>query len=48
MVMPNPDTANIAYNMFRVLGQGVTCRPIMVRLKQSTHELTPASTDVEF
>ncbi len=43
LVMPNLDTANITYNMFRVLGDGVTCGPIMVGLNASAHVLTPSS-----
>jgi malate dehydrogenase (oxaloacetate-decarboxylating)(NADP+) len=43
LVMPNLDAANIAYNMFRVLGDGITCGPIMVGLNGSAHVLTPSS-----
>jgi len=43
LIMPNLDAANIAYNMFRVLGDGITCGPIMVGLEGSAHVLTPSS-----
>jgi malate dehydrogenase (oxaloacetate-decarboxylating)(NADP+) len=42
LVMPNLDTANIVYNMFNVLGRGVSCGPIMVGLASSAHVLTPS------
>ena len=42
LVMPNLDAANITFNMFKVLGQGVSCGPIMVGLSGSAHVLTPA------
>jgi malate dehydrogenase (oxaloacetate-decarboxylating)(NADP+) len=42
LVMPNLDSANIAFNMFKVLGQGVTFGPIMVGLSRSAHVLTPS------
>jgi len=42
LVMPNLDAANIAYNMFKVLGLGVTFGPIMVGLSKSAHVLTPS------
>jgi malate dehydrogenase (oxaloacetate-decarboxylating)(NADP+) len=42
LVMPNLDAANIAFNMFKVLGQGVTFGPIMVGLSRSAHVLTPS------
>ncbi len=43
LVMPNLDAANIAYNMFRVLEDGITCGPIMVGMDESAHVLTPSS-----
>ncbi len=42
LVMPNLDTANIVYNMFKALGNGVSCGPIMVGLASSVHVLTPS------
>ncbi len=42
LVMPNLDSANIAYNMLKVLGEGVTCGPIMVGLARSAHVLSPS------
>ncbi len=43
-VMPNLDAANIAYNMVRVMTDGVAIGPILMGLDKSAHILTPAST----
>ena len=43
-VMPNLDAANIAYNMTRVMTDGVAIGPILMGLDQPAHILTPAST----
>ena len=43
-VMPNLDAANIAYNMVRVMTDGVALGPILMGLDQPAHILTPAST----
>jgi malate dehydrogenase (oxaloacetate-decarboxylating)(NADP+) len=43
-VMPNLDAANIAYNMVRVMTEGVAIGPILMGLDQPAHILTPAST----
>jgi malate dehydrogenase (oxaloacetate-decarboxylating)(NADP+) len=43
-VMPNLDAANIAYNMVRVMTDGVAIGPILMGLDKSVHILTPAST----
>ncbi|MDE3211005.1 MAG: NADP-dependent malic enzyme [Pseudomonadota bacterium] len=42
-VMPNLDAANIAYNMVRVMTEGVAIGPILMGLDKSAHILTPAS-----
>jgi malate dehydrogenase (oxaloacetate-decarboxylating)(NADP+) len=42
-VMPNLDAANIAYNMVRVMTDGVAIGPILMGLDQPAHILTPAS-----
>ncbi|MFA6229957.1 MAG: NADP-dependent malic enzyme [Rhodanobacter sp.] len=42
-VMPNLDAANIAYNMVRVMTDGVAIGPILMGLDKSAHILTPAS-----
>jgi malate dehydrogenase (oxaloacetate-decarboxylating)(NADP+) len=42
-VMANLDAANIAYNMVRVMTEGVAIGPILMGLDKSAHILTPAS-----
>ena len=44
LVMPNLDSANITYNLLKMLGGGVTVGPILVGTKQPAHILTSAST----
>jgi len=43
-VLPNLDSANIVYNMVRVMTDGVALGPILMGLDQPAHILTPAST----
>ncbi|MCE5233514.1 MAG: NADP-dependent malic enzyme [Mizugakiibacter sp.] len=43
-VMPNLDAANIAYNMVRVMTDGVSIGPILMGLDKPAHILTPVST----
>jgi malate dehydrogenase (oxaloacetate-decarboxylating)(NADP+) len=42
-VLPNLDAANIAYNLVRVMTDGVAIGPILMGLDRSAHILTPAS-----
>jgi len=44
LVMPNMDAANIAYNMLKVLGGGVTIGPILVGAARPVHIVTNALT----
>ncbi|OED36875.1 malic enzyme [Chromatiales bacterium (ex Bugula neritina AB1)] len=44
MVMPNLDTANIAYNMVKVFGDGLPVGPMLVGLNKPAHVLTEAVT----
>lgn len=44
LVMPNLDAANIAYNMFKELGGGVTIGPIMIGTSKPAHVVTPSIT----
>jgi malate dehydrogenase (oxaloacetate-decarboxylating)(NADP+) len=44
LIMPNVDAANIAYNLLKVLGGGVTLGPILVGAAQSVHVLTQSVT----
>jgi len=43
-VMPNLDAANIAYNLVRVMTDGVAIGPILMGINKPAHILTPAST----
>jgi len=43
-VLPNLDAANIAYNMVRVMTDGVAIGPILMGVDKAAHILTPAST----
>ena len=44
LVMPNVDAANIAYNMIKMLGGGVSIGPILVGAERSAHIVTPSTT----
>ena len=44
LMMPNLDSAKIAYDLVKVLGEGVSIGPILVGLNHPTHILTPSST----
>lgn len=44
LVMPNLDAANIAYNMVKVLGDGLPVGPMLVGMKQPVHVLTTSVT----
>ncbi|MDJ0807689.1 MAG: NADP-dependent malic enzyme [Gammaproteobacteria bacterium] len=41
LVMPNQDAANIAFNMLKVLGEGIAIGPILVGTTKSAHIATP-------
>jgi malate dehydrogenase (oxaloacetate-decarboxylating)(NADP+) len=43
-VMPNLDAANIAYNLVRVMSDGVAIGPILMGVNKPAHILTPSST----
>jgi len=44
LVMPNVDAANIAYNLLKMLGGGVSLGPILVGASKSVHVLTQSTT----
>ena len=44
LMMPNLDSAKIAYDMVKVLGEGISVGPILVGLNHPVHILTPSST----
>jgi len=44
LVMPNVDAANIAYNLLKMLGGGVTVGPILIGAARSVHVLTQSVT----
>jgi malate dehydrogenase (oxaloacetate-decarboxylating)(NADP+) len=43
-VFPNLDTANNAYNLLRVLGDGLAIGPILIGVARPAHILTPSVT----
>jgi malate dehydrogenase (oxaloacetate-decarboxylating)(NADP+) len=44
LVMPNLDAANIAFNLLKVLGDGITVGPILLGTAAPAHVLTPSCT----
>lgn len=44
LIMPNVDAANIAYNLLKMLGGGVSVGPILVGAAHSAHVLTQSVT----
>lgn len=44
MVMPNLDSANITYNMVKVLGDGLPVGPMLMGLKKPAHVVTESTT----
>ncbi|HLF31061.1 MAG TPA: NADP-dependent malic enzyme [Xanthomonadales bacterium] len=43
LVMPNQDSAHIAFNMARVISNGVTVGPILLGVARPAHVLTPSA-----
>ncbi len=44
LIMPNQDAANIAFNMLKMLGEGVAIGPILIGAAKSAHIVTPSIT----
>ena len=44
LIMPNQDAANIAFNMLKVLGEGISIGPILLGTARSAHVVTPSIT----
>ncbi|ROR32821.1 NADP-dependent malic enzyme [Inmirania thermothiophila] len=44
LIMPTVDAANIAYNLLKVLGDGVAIGPILLGCAHPAHVLTPSAT----
>ncbi len=44
LIMPNLDSAKIAYDLVKVLGEAISIGPILVGLNNPVHILTPSST----
>lgn len=42
--MPNLDAANIAFNLLKVMGDGITVGPILLGTAAPAHILTPSCT----
>ncbi len=43
-IMPNVDAANIAFNMLKVLGEGISIGPLLLGVARPAHILTPSVT----
>lgn len=43
-VMPNVDSANIAFNLLKVMGEGISIGPILLGVSRPAHILTPSVT----
>jgi malate dehydrogenase (oxaloacetate-decarboxylating)(NADP+) len=44
LVMPNQDAANIAFNLLKVLGEGIAIGPVLLGAAKSAHVVTPGIT----
>jgi malate dehydrogenase (oxaloacetate-decarboxylating)(NADP+) len=44
LVMPSLDAANIAFNMLKVLGDGLAIGPILLGMNRPAHIVTPSIT----
>ncbi|MBI2234270.1 MAG: NADP-dependent malic enzyme [Micavibrio aeruginosavorus] len=44
LIMPNVDAANIAFNMMKILGDGIGIGPILLGAAMPAHILTPSAT----
>jgi malate dehydrogenase (oxaloacetate-decarboxylating)(NADP+) len=44
LVMPDLDAANIAFNMTKVMGDGLSVGPVLLGMDKPTHILTPSVT----
>ncbi len=44
MLMPNLDSAKIAFNLVKALGEGLSVGPILIGTAASAHILTPSVT----
>ncbi len=44
LIMPNQDAANIAFNLLRIIGNGITIGPILLGTARSAHVVTPSIT----
>lgn len=42
--MPDVDSANIAFNMMKILGEGISIGPILLGVARPAHILTPSIT----
>jgi len=44
LIMPNQDAANIAFNLLRIVGEGIAIGPLLLGTARSAHIVTPSST----
>ncbi|PVV10046.1 MAG: NADP-dependent malic enzyme [gamma proteobacterium symbiont of Ctena orbiculata] len=42
LIMPNQDAANVAFNMMKMLGDGIAIGPILIGSAKSAHVVTPS------
>ncbi|MCU7932417.1 MAG: NADP-dependent malic enzyme [Candidatus Thiodiazotropha sp. (ex Codakia rugifera)] len=42
LIMPNQDAANVAFNLLKVLGDGIAIGPILIGCAKSAHVVTPS------
>ena len=43
-IMPNVDSANIAFNLVKVIAEGVSVGPLLLGAARPAHIITPATT----
>ncbi len=43
LIMPNKDAANIAFNLVRILADGLSIGPVLLGIQQPAHILTPSA-----
>lgn len=44
LIMPNQDAANIAFNLLKILGEGIAIGPLLLGAAKSAHVVTPGIT----
>jgi malate dehydrogenase (oxaloacetate-decarboxylating)(NADP+) len=44
LIMPDVESANIAYNLIKILGEGISIGPLLLGAARPAHIMTPAAT----